>query len=105
MRHLVKIPREIKLLTHIYKIRFDTKDLASLGASGLTRHLYQEIILDNNASPKSEVDQIFLHEYLHVIERHLCVKIDDADVERISEGLAELLFTSLGIEFDWSLFT
>ena len=101
----VKIPKEIRLLTHKYKIRFDTKELASAQAGGLTRHLYQEIILDNVANPKSEVDQIFLHEFLHVIERHLCVKIDDADVERISEGLAELLFTSLGIEFDWSLIT
>ena len=99
----VKIPKEIKLLTHTYKIKFDTKELASAGTGGLTKHLYQEIILDNVAYKPSEVDQIFLHEYIHVIERHLCVKLDDADVERISEGLADLLFNNLGIEFDWSL--
>ena len=99
----VKIPREIKILTHTYKIRFDTKELASVGAGGLTKHLYQEIVLDNKISPKSELDQIFLHEYIHTIERHFCVKINDDDVERISEGLAELLFTNLGIEFDWGL--
>jgi len=99
----VKIPKKIKTLTHTYKIRFDAKQLLSSGTMGLTRHLYQEIILDNKSTPKSELDQIFLHEYIHVIERHFCVKLDDADVERLSEGLAELLFNNLNLEFDWSL--
>ena len=99
----VKIPKEVKFLTHTYKIRFDSMELNSQGASGLTRHLYQDIILDRDHTAKSETDQIFLHEYIHIIERHTGMKLDDSNIERITEGLAELLFTSLGVEFDWSL--
>ena len=98
----IKIPKHIKLLTHSYKIRFDTKALTSAGTCGLTRHLYQDIIIDKASLPPSEVDQVFLHELLHVIERHFIVKLDDADIDRIAEGLAVILFDNLGIEFDWS---
>jgi len=98
----VKIPKQIKILTHTYTVKFDSKELLSSGTCGLCKHLQQEIILEPN-HPKSEVNQIFLHEFIHTIERHLCVKLDDADVERLSEGWATLLFDNLGIEFDWSL--
>lgn len=98
----IKIPKEIKILTHTYKIKFDAKELVSSGTGGLTRHLYQQIILDNKAYPPSELNQIFLHEVMHLIERHFCVRLEDVDTDRISEGLAEFLFNNLGIEFDWS---
>ena len=97
----VKIPKKIKFLTHEYEIVFDTKELQSAGTMGLTRHLFQKITLDNKVTPPSELNQIFLHEFIHVIERHMCIKIDDADVDRISEGISELLL-QLGVEFDWS---
>ena len=99
----VKIPKTVKFLTHTYKIRFDSTALNSQGTQGMVRHIYQDIILDKDHTAKSETDQIFLHEYIHIIERHTGMKLDDSDIERITEGLAELLFTSLGIEFDWSL--
>ena len=99
----IKIPKKIRFLSHTYTIRFDTKQLASAGTSGLTRHLYQDIILDGVTNPKSEINQVFLHEYIHIIERHTGMKLEDPDIERISEGFAELLFTILGIELDWSL--
>ena len=98
----VKIPREIKLLTHTITVKFDPKAVYSAGTCGITKHIYKEIILDNYNLPKSELDQVFLHEYLHVVERHFAVKLDDNDIERISEGLANFLFNNLGIEFDWS---
>lgn len=98
----VKVPKQIKLLTHTYNVKFDTKQVVSAGTCGLTRHLYQDIILDNQTLPPSELAQVFLHEYIHAVERHFCIKIEDADVERLSEGIAILLFENLGIEFDWS---
>ena len=98
----VKIPKTIKMLTHTYSIEFNPKELASTGCSGLTRHYYQKIFLDNQIMPPSELDQIFLHEVIHTIERHMVIKLDDADVDRLAEGLAEFLFTNLCIEFDWS---
>ncbi|KKL08927.1 hypothetical protein LCGC14_2570940 [marine sediment metagenome] len=98
----VKVPQEIKLLTHTYRVRFDAKALASAQTGGLIRHLYKEILLDNVAYPLSELNQIFLHELIHVMERHLNITIDDADVDRMAEGFAELLFNGFGIELDWS---
>jgi len=98
----VKIPRELRVLTHTYTVKYDSKNLISAGSQGLTRHLFQEILLDNQNLPLSELNQVFLHEYIHTLERHFCMHLEDGDVERISEGLAILLFDSLGIEFDWS---
>lgn len=98
---IIKIPKKIRILTHTYTIRFASKDLISYGSSGLTKHLHQEILLEPHHA-KSEIDQTFLHELIHVIERHLTIKIDDPDVDRLAEGLALFLFDSLGIELDWS---
>jgi len=97
----VKVPKQIKLLTHTYDVKFDSKFVEAAGTCGLTRHWYQEILLDNN-QPKSEIDQIFFHEVFHIIERRFCIKIDDADIERFTEGLMEILVNNLGIELDWS---
>ncbi len=98
----IKIPKIIKILTHNYTVRFDEKELASAGCSGLARHLYQDIILSNRIYPPSELNQVFLHEVIHTIERHFGIKIDDADVDRLSEGLCVFLFDNLGIGFDYS---
>lgn len=98
----VKVPNTIKLLTHEYEVKFGTKRVVSAGTCGLTRHLYQDITIDNVTLPPSEIDQVFLHELIHAIERHFCITIEEADVERLAEGLAVILFDNLGIEFDWS---
>lgn len=98
----VKVPKTIKLLSHTYSVRSDSKELVTVGALGLTRHLHQEIILDTHNIPPTELDQTFLHELLHVVERHFNMKIDDADIDRLSEGLAVILFDNFGIKLDWS---
>ncbi len=98
----VKVPKTIKVLSHTYKVRFDTKDLVANGAMGLTRHLHQEVILDGVNIPPSELNQTFLHELLHIVERHFCLKLGDDDIDRISEGMAVILFDNFGIELDWS---
>jgi len=69
---------------------------------GIVRHLYQDILLDNTTLPPSELIQVFIHEYIHVIERHFCVKLEDSDVDRIAEGFTTLLVDNFGLEFDWS---
>lgn len=98
----VKIPREFKIASHTYTIKFDSKALISAGGSAaLVRHLYKEILLEKTLPP-SELSQSFLHEFIHCIERFWVIKIDDADVDRLAEGLAVLLFDILGMEFDWS---
>ena len=97
----VRIPKTIKLLTHTSSVKFDAKFVQAQGSCGLTRHWYQEIILDPSM-PESEIAQVFFHEVFHVIERHFCVKLDDADIERLSEGLMEILVNNLNLEFDFS---
>jgi len=100
----VTIPRKIKMLTHTYDIVFDNRELAASSCIGLTRFLHQKIILSKGVEPDSELNQIFLHEILHTIERHFGMKLDDMDIDRLAEGLAVFLFDNLGIEFDWEAY-
>lgn len=98
----IKVPKEIKLLSHTYQVRSNTKELISAGAMGLTRHLFQWINVDTRNVPPTERDQTLLHELFHVIERHFNLKIEDEDIDRFSEGFASILFDSFGIKLDWS---
>jgi hypothetical protein len=98
----IKVPKQLRVLTHTYDVKLDSRQVFSAGTCGITKHLFQEIILDDKNLPPSELNQVFLHEYIHTLERHFCVKLEESDVERLSEGLAILLFDSLGIELDWS---
>ncbi len=96
----VKVPQKIKLLTHTYDVEFNKQELSSAGTIGLCQHIYGKIIVGNNF-PLSQMNQSFLHEYMHLVERFLVVKLDDTDIDRIAEGIAVLL-ENLGIELDWS---
>ena len=42
-----------------------------------------------------------LHELIHAISYSYSLSFDDADIDRLAEGLAELLVNNWGIEFDW----
>ena len=98
----VKIPKEIRLLTHTYKIRSSSKETRANGAMALSRHFHQDIIIDKATMPRSEYEQAFFHEVLHVIERHFSMNFTDEDIDRLAEGLVAILFDNLGIELDWS---
>ena len=98
----VKIPKEIRLLTHTYKIRSNTMETREHGALAMSRHYHQDIIIDKRSFPPSEYEQSFLHELLHVVERHFSMSFDDNDIDRLAEGIAAILFDGLGIELDWS---
>ena len=98
----VKIPKEIRLLTHTYKIRSNTMETRSMGAMAISHHYHQEIIIDKKGMPRSEYEQSFFHEVFHVIERHFSMTFDDSDIDRLAEGLVAILFDGLGIELDWS---
>lgn len=98
----IKVPQRVKIGAHTYTVKFDTKELLSAGTTGLTKHMTEEIILEG-AMPKSQLDQLFLHEVLHMVERYCVVRLEDNEVDSIAEGLAMFLFETLGIELDWSL--
>jgi len=98
---IIKVPRKVKMASHTYGIKCDSRQSLSAGTCGLTRHIYQEIIMDPSW-PLSQKNQTLLHEVMHLIERFWVVKLDDNDIDRIAEGLAVFLFDNLGIELDWS---
>ena len=97
----VRIPKTIKIATHTYRIELRSGVTTEMGSAGLVDHIKKVIFIDKNLS-QSEIDEGFLHEVLHVIERVWNIKIDDPDTDRYAEGLAVFLKDNLGIEFDWS---
>ena len=99
--HQIKIPREIKVCSHTYKVELSSDVSFKHNSIGIVKHDEQKIIIDSN-NAKSQIDQTFLHEYMHLVERFLVVKLDDADVDRIAEGIAILLKNNLNITLDWS---
>ncbi len=98
----VTIPRKFKFMSHPYKIRTDEMELMSAGSNAIVKHLHQEVLVSKYLPP-SERTQALFHELEHIIERHLQVKIDDPDTDRIAEGWA-LFFEIFGIELDWESF-
>lgn len=97
----IKIPKQIKIGVHPYRVEFSKTLRADEGLSGIAQHRTQVIGIED-ILPKSQTDVVFLHEIVHIISRHYNCNIDEADTDRIAQGMAELLFNNLGIEFDWS---
>ncbi len=97
----IKIPKQIKICSRTYTIKIDSKTCMGAGSTGLTRHQFDDILLDDIV-PVGQMNQILLHEILHVIETVFTIKIDDADTDRLAEGFLIFLQDNLGIEFDWS---
>ena len=98
----IKIPKEIRLLTHTYKVRSNTLETRANSAIAVSRHYHQDIIIDKKGMPRSEYEQAFFHEVLHVIERHFSMDFADNDIDRLAEGLVAILADDFGIEWDWS---
>jgi len=96
----IKVPKRIEIASHTYDVLFSPRQLESAGSSGLTKHYYKEIILSKNL-PRSELVEVFLHEYLHCVERIWVNSFDDVEIDRLAEGLCVLL-NNLNIELDFS---
>lgn len=99
----IKVPKTIKIASYDYDIKFNTKELLAHGTQGLASHIYKSVTIDNELHP-TEMRQVLLHEILHCIERAWTIKIDDADIDRIAEGISMLLFDekNFNLELDWS---
>ncbi len=61
-----------------------------------------QIINIETSVPLSIRNQTLLHEVIHIVDRVYVCRMDEDDLERLSNGLSELLFDNLGIELDWS---
>ena len=71
------------------------------GFRGAVNHRTQVIELEPALLP-SVLLFVLLHEVLHIIEDKGYIHIDESDISRFAEGVAELLVNNWKIEFDWS---
>ena len=96
----VKVPRQIKLGTHLFDIIFSDTVRSDEGLAGLTHHRKQIIEIEK-VQPLSQKAVILLHEVLHIIDRQYGCELEERNVDRVAQGIAEFLMENLGIEFDW----
>ncbi len=101
MQTKVKIPKEIKIGTHTYKVIFDRSIRTDDDRIGETNHRTQVIKIWTEA-PLSMQNETLLHELIHIAEYYFRVRIEDADIDRIAECICDFLFNNLGLGFDWS---
>ncbi len=97
----VKIPKQIRVGSHIYLLSIDNSIWKEECQQGQANHFRKTIKVDPHIV-SSERNVTLLHETIHVISAVYNVAIEEADVDRIAQGMAELLFNNLEIEFDWS---
>ena len=95
------IPEIIKLGAHSYRLSFDPHLWQDEDKSGLTHHRLQEINIEL-AVPPSNRDETLLHEVLHIIDLLYRCRLNEDDIERLAQGLADFLFNNLEITLDWS---
>lgn len=95
----IKIPDKVQVASHTYEINFVSNLIRDEGDRGkLTPHRML-IELDDNMH-ESLTPVTFLHELLHVIDRHYnCERLHEDDVLCLSEGLCQVL-KDIGIEFE-----
>ena len=101
MKIKVKVPGEIKIGIYPYKIDLVPNLKLNKGNWGTTNHTEKTIVLDSGL-PLLELNQTLLHEVFHVVSVVFMCGLDEDNVERLANGMGELLFDNLDIEFDWS---
>ena len=97
----VKVPKEIKIATHVYRVRYDPHMRHDEACYGQVNHREQTIDIETSI-PLSVRNQTLIHEIVHIVDKVYVCRMDEDDLERLSNGMAELLFNNLGIELDWS---
>ena len=100
---LVKVPKEIQVGCHKYKICFSEAQEED-GHNATTNNYSRTIRINPHLKGRgSYLDVVFLHELVHAIGRiYPDVDIPEDDVEGLSQGLGQVFFSGLGIELDWS---
>ena len=100
MKVKVKVPREIQIGCHVYGIFLKDKTIPEDDAH--INYPLEDIRIKDNI-PTTRKAVVFIHESLHLINVVFsCGITDEETVERLSEGLGQLLFSNMGIELDWS---
>lgn len=93
----MNIPKKIKVAGHNYRVFFDDKKLSKEHLVGETDNDFKEIRLckyykSKRARVKSEIEETFLHEVLHTIDRHYNANsLSHKEIERLANGLHQVL--------------
>lgn len=97
---IVKVPREIKIDPHSFKVWFDEReDDGDFG--GTTLHRKREVLLNPKRHPQ-QLRVTYLHEVLHVLGEVYSQKLSEADTSVLAEALGAFLFGVLDLDFDFS---
>lgn len=96
----IKVPKTIKIGVHEYGIVYNPLLWHEDAMKGCVNHLKQKIEIDPALAPSQKLVTL-LHEINHIITDTLRCKLDDDETDRMAQGMAELLFNNLNIEFDW----
>ena len=90
----IRIPKKIQVGPQVYTVLRDHKthlELRGNGNIGETDHLLGTIKLDNDA-PALKTQTTFLHELLHCIAYQYGAPNVEDDIERMANGLSQVLF-------------
>lgn len=99
----VKVPLSLKFGSRNFPIELDQFLLRDNGHLGETHYRKEAIILDAHCSNGNKFITL-IHEVLHIINDQYQTNLDEDNIDRISEGIADLLINGFGFEFDWSNF-
>jgi hypothetical protein len=97
----LKIPPVIKIGTHPYKVQLRNNLFFDENKLGSVDHRIQLIEVDPTIAFTVR-NQTFFHEVVHIIERVYGLVINEDDVDRLSQGICEVLVNSFNIKFDWT---
>ena len=97
----VRVPKQIKIGVHSYKVIF-SHYLKGVGeGDGAAQHEWQKILIAPELPPSQRAVTL-LHEVLHIISKNYKCGLPEDTLDRLDEGLGEFLLNNLHIEFDRS---
>ena len=97
----IKIPNKVKIASHEYRIEFNPLLWHEEGLKGCANHIKQKIQVDPVLAPSQKLTTL-LHEINHIISEVYRCKLDEDEIDKMAQGMAELLVDNWGIELDWS---
>ena len=93
----MKIPKKIRIAGHNYKILWDDKGLSKKWLIGNMNNDFKEIRLckyykSSRARAKSEIEETFIHEIMHGIDKHYNnSSLSEKVLDRLSTGLYQVI--------------
>lgn len=92
----MKIPKTLKISGFTWNIKYSTEITKDDNVYGTTHHATQTIFLDPNL-PQQQMEQVFLHELMHVVFWHygLTRMVDDKQEEIIINAASMGLYDAL----------